>query len=105
MMKRGLKPGVAPDSWNLTFPDKVEEIARQYVEAGSRVILTNTFGANRFVLGKFGMADKVSEINRKGVEISKKAAGDRAFVFASIGPWQALDNKGRPLKKIYWRLL
>lgn len=86
MMKRGLKAGVAPDSWNLTDPDKVEEIARQYVDAGSRVILTNTFGANRFVLGKFGMADKMADINRKGVEISKKGAAGRAFVFASIGP-------------------
>jgi 5-methyltetrahydrofolate--homocysteine methyltransferase len=86
MMKRGLKAGVAPDSWNLTDPDKVEEIARQYVDAGSRIILTNTFGANRFVLGKFGMADKAADINRKGVEISKKAAAGRAYVFASIGP-------------------
>jgi 5-methyltetrahydrofolate--homocysteine methyltransferase len=86
MMKQGLKPGVAPDSWNLTDPDKVEDIARQYVDAGSRIILTNTFGANRFVLGKFGMEDKAVEINKKGVEISRKAAGGKAFVFASIGP-------------------
>jgi 5-methyltetrahydrofolate--homocysteine methyltransferase len=86
MLKRGLKAGVPPDSWNLTDPDKVEEIAQEYVDAGSRIILTNTFGANRFVLGKFGLADKVAEINAMGVEISKKAAGGRAYVFASIGP-------------------
>jgi methionine synthase I (cobalamin-dependent) len=86
MLKQGLKAGSAPDSWNLTDPDKVEEIARQYVDAGSRIILTNTFGSNRFVLGKFGMADKVAELNKRGVEISKKAAKGRAYVFASIGP-------------------
>lgn len=85
-MKRGLRTGESPDAWNLTHPDKVEEVARAYVEAGSRVILTNTFGANSFVLGKFGLADKVSEINMRGVELSKKAAGSRAFVFASMGP-------------------
>ncbi len=86
MLKRGLKAGAAPDSWNLTDPDKVEEIAREYVDAGSRIILTNTFGANRFVLGKFGMAEQAVELNKRGVEISKKAAGGKAYVFASIGP-------------------
>lgn len=86
IMKRGLRPGDSPDAWNLTHPDRVEEVARAYVEAGSRVILTNTFGANRFVLGKFGLDDRVFEINAKGVEISKRAAGNRALVFASMGP-------------------
>jgi len=86
IMKRGLQPGECPDSWNLTHPEQVEEVAREYVDAGSRIILTNTFGANRYVLGKFGLADKVAEINITGVEISKKAAGTRAYVFASMGP-------------------
>jgi len=86
IMKRGLQPGECPDSWNLSHPGKVEEVAREYVDAGSRVILTNTFGANRYALGKSGLADKVAEINIKGVEISRKAAGRRACVFASMGP-------------------
>jgi len=86
IIKRGLKPGESPDSWNLTHPDKVQEVAKEYVDAGSRIILTNTFGANRFVLGKFGLGDKVAEVNSKGVEISKKAAGTKAYVFASMGP-------------------
>jgi methionine synthase I (cobalamin-dependent) len=86
IIKRGLQPRECPDSWNLTHPDRVEEVAREYVDAGSRVILTNTFGSNRYVLSKFGLADKVAEINIRGVEISKKAAGSRARVFASMGP-------------------
>jgi 5-methyltetrahydrofolate--homocysteine methyltransferase len=86
IMKRGLSPGESPDSWNLTHPDKIEEVAREYVEAGSQVILTNTFGANRYVLGKFGLAGSISEINIAGIEISRRAAGDRACVFASMGP-------------------
>lgn len=86
MMKRGLQPLECPDSWNLTHPQMVEEVAREYVDAGSRVILTNTFGANRYALGKFGLADKVAEINIKGVEMSKRAADARAYVFASMGP-------------------
>jgi methionine synthase I (cobalamin-dependent) len=78
--------GSTPDTWNLIQPEKVEEVARAYVEAGSQVILTNTFGANRFILGRHGLADKVAEINRIGVEISITAANGKAKVFASIGP-------------------
>ena len=86
IMKRGLQLGECPDSWNLTHPELVEEVAREYVDAGSRVILTNTYGANRFILSKFGLADKLRDINIRGVEISRKAAGGRAYVFASMGP-------------------
>jgi methionine synthase I (cobalamin-dependent) len=64
----------------------VAEVARAYVEAGSRVILSNTFGANRFVLARHGLENKAAEINLAGVEISRRAAAGRAFVFASMGP-------------------
>jgi 5-methyltetrahydrofolate--homocysteine methyltransferase len=85
LQQRGLPIGACPDAWNLTEPQKVEEVARCYVEAGSRVILANTFGANRFVLARHGLAEKVAEINRLGVEISRRAAKSRAAVFASVG--------------------
>ncbi|MGL6196570.1 MAG: homocysteine S-methyltransferase family protein [Thermoguttaceae bacterium] len=83
---RGLEVGAHPDIWNLTNPEKVEEVARAYVEAGSDIILTNTFGATKFTLARSGHADRVAEINKTGVEISKKAAAGKAKVFASIGP-------------------
>ena len=86
LQKRGIKRGECPDSWNLEHPDWVEEVARGYVEAGSRIILTNTFQSNRLSLGRFDLADKAVEINCRGVEISRKAAADKAYVFASIGP-------------------
>jgi 5-methyltetrahydrofolate--homocysteine methyltransferase len=86
LQARGLPTGACPDGWNLEHPDRVEEVARAYVEAGSDVILTNTFGANRFLLVRHGLADKTAEINRAGVEISRRAAGGKARVFASIGP-------------------
>jgi methionine synthase I (cobalamin-dependent) len=86
LQQRGLAVGGCPDAWNLTEPKKVEDVARAYVGAGSQVILTNTLGANRFVLSRHGLAEKVAEINRAGVEISRRAADGRAKVFASIGP-------------------
>ena len=64
LQQRGLPVGACPDAWNLTQPDEVEEVARSYVEAGSQVILTNTFGANRFVLARYGLSDQLPEINR-----------------------------------------
>jgi methionine synthase I (cobalamin-dependent) len=85
LQARGLPTGEFPDAWNLTHPDRVAEVARAYVAAGSRVILTNTFGANRIRLAETALADEVAEINRRGVEISRAAAG-RARVFASMGP-------------------
>jgi 5-methyltetrahydrofolate--homocysteine methyltransferase len=86
LQERGLAVGACPDAWNLAEPEKVQQVARAYVEAGSRVILTNTFGANRFVLARHKLEEKVAEINRAGVEISRRAADGRAKVFGSIGP-------------------
>ncbi|MGA2327928.1 MAG: homocysteine S-methyltransferase family protein [Bryobacteraceae bacterium] len=83
---RGLDPGDVPDSWNLSHPDRVEEVGRAYVEAGSQVILTNTLRANRVTLAAYGLAEKTVEINRAGAAISRRAAEGRARVFASIGP-------------------
>jgi len=86
LQARGLGPGECPDQWNLTRPAEVEQVARAYVEAGSRVILSNTFGSNRVALAGHGLAGKAAEINRAGAAISRRAAAGRAKVFASIGP-------------------
>src|SRR5437868_2154374 len=86
LQKRGLALDHCPDAWNLERPDAVAEVARAYVEAGSRVILTNTFRGNRVALTGYGLVDQVFAINRDGAGISRQAAGKSAFVFASIGP-------------------
>jgi 5-methyltetrahydrofolate--homocysteine methyltransferase len=86
MQAHGLQAGDCPDAWNLSHPERVEQVAHAYVEAGSRVILTNTFGANSIALARHDLAGKAPEINRAGVEISRRAAGERARVFASMGP-------------------
>jgi methionine synthase I (cobalamin-dependent) len=83
---RGLASGDPADVWNLTRPDDVEAVARAYVRAGSRVILTNTFRANPLALAAHGLTEKAVAINRRGVELSRAAAGTGARVFASLGP-------------------
>jgi len=82
----GLPVGAPPERWNLEHPDRVQQVARSYVEAGSLVILTNTFGGNRLSLARHGLADQIRQINEAGVEISLRAAEDQAMVFASVGP-------------------
>jgi len=86
LQARGLGLGEFPDAWNLTQADRVTEVGQAYVQAGSQIILTNTFGANRIRLGDHSAADRVAEINARGVEISRQAAAGRARVFASMGP-------------------
>jgi len=85
MQRRGLEPGMCPDYWNVDHADLVEEVARQYVEAGSEIILTNTFRANPISL-EGASADQVRRINIAGVEISRRASSGRTKVVASIGP-------------------
>lgn len=85
LQARGLEPGSVPDLWNLSHPESVEAVARAYVDAGSQIILTNTFRANAITLGSRSAAE-LDAINRAGVEISKRAAAGKARVVASIGP-------------------
>jgi 5-methyltetrahydrofolate--homocysteine methyltransferase len=81
-----LPPGSCLESLNLALPSAVESVARAYVEAGSDVILTNTFGGSRIALARHGLDARVADINRAGAELSLRAAGHRAVVFGSIGP-------------------
>jgi methionine synthase I (cobalamin-dependent) len=86
LQARGLAAGECPDRWNLTHPEAVRAVAVAYADAGSRIVLTNTFRANRIALAGYGLADDVAALNRAGVELSRAGAAGRAKVFASIGP-------------------
>lgn len=86
MQKLGAQPGEMCDLWNVEHPERVLAVAKSYVDAGSNIILTNTFNSNRIVLAKHGLEARLAELNRAGAEISKKAAEGRAYVFASLGP-------------------
>ncbi len=86
LMELGLKPGDPPESFNLARRDLVEEIAASYLDAGSDIIHTNTFGASPLRLSFYSLEDKTEEINRNAVLTVRKAAGDRAYVSGSCGP-------------------
>lgn len=86
LQNRGLTAGAAPELWNVENPSAVEAVAASYVETGSEVILTNTFGGNRLVLSSHGLGDRAAELSEAGAAISRRAAGSDVKVFASIGP-------------------
>lgn len=86
LQKKGIPRGLPPEALNLREPEKVKAVHLSYVEAGVDVILTNTFGANRFKLSRWGMEKEVEKVNKRGVEIAKNAAGSKCLVGASIGP-------------------
>ncbi|HZQ52676.1 MAG TPA: bifunctional homocysteine S-methyltransferase/methylenetetrahydrofolate reductase [Bryobacteraceae bacterium] len=74
------------DELNLSAPLLVKEVHQEYVRAGSEVLETNTFGANRVRLAGFGLSEKLRAINEAGVRLAREAAGERAFVAGAIGP-------------------
>ncbi|MGA2066118.1 MAG: bifunctional homocysteine S-methyltransferase/methylenetetrahydrofolate reductase [Thermoguttaceae bacterium] len=80
------------DELCLTEPKLIEGIHREYCEAGADVLTTNTFGANRVGLGKFGLEEKVRAINRAGAALARRvadASGREVFVAGSVGPLPA----------------
>jgi 5-methyltetrahydrofolate--homocysteine methyltransferase len=86
LMERGLKHGEPPESYNLTRPHILQEIASLYLDAGAEIITTNTFGASPLRLRQFSLENEFEAVNRNAVEAVRKAVGNKAYVSASIGP-------------------
>jgi len=86
LQERGLKPGQSPEELNLTMPEVVASVHREYIEAGADIIITNTFGGSRFKLAHYGLEGCLAEINARAVKIARGEAKDKAYVGGSIGP-------------------
>jgi len=86
LYERGIFINRSFDETNLSNPSLVEKIHREYVDAGADVVETNTFGANRYKLKLHGLEDRLTEINRRGAEIARGAAGSDRLVAGSLGP-------------------
>ena len=85
----GLQFGDPPEAWNVSNPEVVRRIHRGYLDAGSRIVMTNTFGGNRLRLRLHGLDPRVSELNRTAAILLRAevdAASGRALVAGDIGP-------------------
>jgi 5-methyltetrahydrofolate--homocysteine methyltransferase len=89
LFEAGLQFGDPPERWNLEVPERVRAVHRGYLEAGARLILTNTFGSNRFRLGLHGLENRVAELNLAGALVARAevdAVASGALVAGDIGP-------------------
>lgn len=72
--------GVCPEGWVLENPQVLLDLQRRYVEAGSHIVYAPTFTANRIKLEEYGLADRLEEMNRQLVQLSREAVGEKALV-------------------------
>ncbi|HEY6333663.1 MAG TPA: homocysteine S-methyltransferase family protein, partial [Blastocatellia bacterium] len=86
LYSRGVYINRCFDELNLSSPDIVLGIHREYVKVGADIIETNTYGANRVKLAAYGLEDRIHDVNAAGVRLAKEAAGDKAVVAGAIGP-------------------
>jgi methionine synthase / methylenetetrahydrofolate reductase (NADH) len=83
LVSAGVPPDACFEALNVTRPEAVEAVHRGFAVAGARMVLTNTFGASRFGLARFGLSDRVDDLNRAGVRIARSAG---VLVAGSMGP-------------------
>lgn len=97
LIAAGLPRGVAPERWNLENPEGVLALHRSYIEAGSDIILTNTFGGSSIRLQKDQLSEQARQINAAAAGLAREAAGEDVLVFGDIGPSGKLLKPYGPL--------
>ena len=86
LFARGIEAGACNEYLNVESPEVVSDIHRAYLQAGSDAVITNTFGANKYVLGRHGLGNDVGKINQAGAQVARQEAGEDKFVLGDIGP-------------------
>src|SRR5262245_4037806 len=90
LQRAGLESGGCGEAWNVDHPERVLAIQRAYVEAGSDILLTNTFGASRIMLNRHDEGERTVEINRSAVAVAREALAGTGYVLGDIGPFGGL---------------
>ncbi len=86
LQSHGLEPGGCPEELNVSRPGLIRQMASEYFEAGSDMVLTASFGGSRFMLEKYGHGDRVRELNRLAAEHTRSQAPPNGLVAGSVGP-------------------
>ena len=86
LQEAGLGTDTAPEAWNLERPEIIRKIHSDYLAAGSQIVQTNTFGANRLKLSDYGLEKKVNEINKQAVKLAQEVGRDN-YIAGSVGPF------------------
>ncbi len=89
LMAAGLTSGASPEEWNATHPERVRAVHREYIQAGSRLVLTNSFGGNRYRMALHDLQERVFELNQAAAQnarLEADAAGRLVAVGGSMGP-------------------
>jgi 5-methyltetrahydrofolate--homocysteine methyltransferase len=86
LQQHGLEPGSCPEAFNASHPEVIKGMAKAYFDAGSDMVLTNSFGGNRFMLKKYGHENRAREFNRLAAEHARSQAPPAHYVVGSVGP-------------------
>ncbi len=86
LMKHGFSQGECPEKWNIDKPDVIKSIHQNYFEAGSDVVLTNSFGGSKLKLTSYGLEEQCYELNRQAGLLANAVKPDGKFVAGSMGP-------------------
>ncbi len=103
LIREGWRPGECPELWSLEHPEAVLNVAEGYVEAGSDLIGTNSFGGSSFKLERYGLEERVGEINKASAMLSREAAGEHKWVLGSIGPSGKMTVIGEVSEEDFYR--
>jgi len=86
LQKNGLTAGDSPEKMNIESPKIIKMMAKHYFDSGSDIVLTNSFGGNKYMLKKYGIEDKFYEVNKLSAELAKSVTPNGKYVCGSIGP-------------------
>ena len=86
LQQNGLEPGGDPEEFNMSHPEVVRRMAKEYFDAGSDIVLTNSFGGTVFRQSHYGYGNKVREFNTLAAQHARSQAPNDRFVFGSVGP-------------------